>query len=451
MNETNTLFRQASERLEQIGQKDLIAHWHALNTAQKETFAAQLVTIDLETLKQQKALVKETPTHAGQITPFAGAANSGNAADAATGRKAIAEGKVGCLIVAGGQGTRLGFNGPKGLYGITPILRKSLFQLFAEKTLAASTQAGRTLPLAIMTSSDNDVETRLFFEHHRWFGLDPNMLSFFTQNELPLLNDEGNLFLESTGTLAIGPDGNGGALQAFFRSGLFDKWDDQGVRYLNFVLIDNPLADPFDAELIGYQINHPCDVLVKCTLRSSPEEKVGLLARVDNKPAVVEYSELSDTMRRATDLFPLANLSLFSFSMDFIRKVAQENVSMPLHRAFKAAKYMNENGQTVKADKPIAWKFERFIFDLLPKARSVQALVYPREECFAPLKNGEGPDSPAAVAAALETRDRQTLEKITGVPCDTSPLEISPQFYYPTEDLLKKWKGKRVSSGYIEA
>ena len=177
---------------------------------------------------------------------------------------------------------------------MTAVKHKSLFQLFAEKTIAASKQAGRPLSIAIMTSPQNHDATIDFFNQHHLFGLEPGQLSFFCQGMLPLLDQEGQLFLENAFSLAEGPDGNGGALHHFYHSGIYQQWQAQGIRHINFVPIDNPLADPFDAELLGCQQRCQNEITIKCTLRRDVQEKVGLLARHDGRTIVVEYSEIPE-------------------------------------------------------------------------------------------------------------------------------------------------------------
>ena len=325
----------------------------------------------------------------------------GSPENATRGRKLIRQGKVGCLIVAGGQGTRLGFNGPKGMFPISVIKHKTLFQLFAEKTLAAS----ENLPLAIMTSPLNDKQTRDFFKGHNDFGL--KHISFFTQGMLPFENQDGNPIEET------GPDGNGRALHHFVNSSIWKQWHDQGVRYLNFVLVDNPLADPFDGELIGFHDRMRSDVVVKCIKRTDPDEKVGIIIEQEGEVHVVEYSELSDDERSLKH--PLANISLFSFTMDFVKQASE--ATLPIHRTLKA----------ISPGKPKAWKSEYFIFDVLSLAKKVDILLYPREICFAPLKNATGKDSPETVQAALQERDRQHYQQMTGKKPPNQPFELSQE------------------------
>lgn len=445
---------QAVRILAEIGDQRLVQHWNTLNADQKRHLYDQLQKIDLPTLRLQQQLVHAPQISKRDIHPFTHYSRAGNAKDKQAGLEIIAKGQAGCLIIAGGQGTRLRIDGPKGKCQVSKVRKKSLFQLVAEKTIAAGKQVGRTLPIAIMTSPLNHEETVSFFRENAFFGLDQSQVSFFQQGTLPLLDKNGGLFLETQDSLAEGPDGNGGALHSFVECGLWNDWHAKGVRYLNFVLIDNPLADPFDAQLFGYQQRIDSDVVIKCIERTDPEESVGVIVEENGKAAVVEYTELSDEERSA--LTPegsfrhrLANLSLFSFSMEFVQKAAQ--IQPMLHKALKAVKFWDEKGHTVQAQQLMAWKFEKFIFDLLPLAVNTSALVYPRDSCFAPLKNFSGKDSFETVADALEKRDQEVFSLVTGIECRLTPFEISQDFYYPTQELLHRWKGAVITKqGYIE-
>ncbi len=262
----------------------------------------------------------------------------------------------------------------------------------------------------------------------------------------PLLDFEGHLFLEAPDQIARGPNGNGGVFRRLVEIGLWQKWREMGIEMVNVLPVDNPLALPFDHELFGFQERQECDVVVKASMRRNPQEKVGLLVKADGKPRIVEYSELTDEQKSAmTD--SVANLGLYSFSMSFIEKVSQ--MLLPIHRAKKAVKKM---GQEEVPDQPNSWKFEEFIFDVLQVASRCEALLYPRETTFAPLKNLQGEDSIATVQAALLAFDKQVYARVTGEePSQTAFFELSPSFYYPTKDLLEKWRGKPLpDQDYIE-
>lgn len=434
-------YHQALSKLSLIDQQHLLSHWAELDTEQKKHILSQVETIDPKNFLVRRSLVLNlVKTDSTPLSPPKEVFYSGNESDYQKGKELTSEGKVGTIVMAGGQGTRLGFNGPKGIYPVSLIKHKSLFQLLAEKTKAASKQAGVSLSMALMTSPLNHQETIDFFESHHFFGLDKDQISFFSQSMVPLMTEEGNLFLEH-GLIAMGPDGNGEALTHFVQQGIWRKWTEKGIDYLNFILIDNALADPFDAELVGFHSRHHCTITVKGCLREDPREKVGLLVEQNQQTAVVEYSEIEEEERTAKTAegklkYPCANLSLFCFSMDHVLELSKKNEQLPYHLAHKKG----------------VWKFEKFIFDLLPFSNNVKILVYPREECFAPLKNKEGEGSVEMVQKALLARDRQILASITGNPPPDHPFELSPDFYYPTPELLKNWQGKQFPADlyYIE-
>lgn len=441
---------QIAQKLQLIKQSHILDYWPKLSAEQKKRLTLQIQKLNVEVFCLQQNLIKSPEQSSLQsFEPFKDYETAGSESDFAAGKKMISEGLLGCLIVAGGQGTRLSFEGPKGMFPVTPVLHKSLFQLFAEKTLAAGKQAGRPLMLAVMTSPLNHLETKEFFDQNENFGLASSQLTFFQQGTLPFLDQEGSLFLEKPDLIAEGPDGNGSTLKHFYESNTWKRWKEQGIKYVNFILIDNPLADPYDAELLGFHVRQANDVTLKCTKRRSSEEKVGTLVRTEKKVSVIEYSEMPILERQALQSdgalrHVCANLSLFLFSMDFVEVAASRDLELPLHLAFKTAKFLKPHGGSS------AWKFEKFIFDVLEFTDKCKALLYPREVCFSPLKNKEGADSLDTVQTALQDNDRRVLSQITGHLVENSPLEISQEFYYPTPSLIQKWKGKQLtSSGYI--
>lgn len=434
----------------------LFRFWETLSAIERERLVQQLERIPLDTLERQKLLLKndQLPPSSKPLEPFDAFSFSGNPMHRLKGEELIVQGRLGCLLLAGGQGTRLGHPGPKGTFPLSVIKNKSLFQLCAEKVKAAGKRAGVPLQLAVMTSPENDVETRKFFQSHHFFGLEPSQISFFIQKTLPLLDSSGRLFLQSANKIAEGSDGNGHSLLQFVHSGIFDQWTQKGVEYIQIILIDNPLADPFDAELLGLHYTQENEITLKCTEKIRPDENVGVLVQEDNRCSVVEYSEmlLKEKEARREDgrlKHCCANLSLFCLSLSFIRKIIDNNETLPLHKAWKAAPFLDETGATSFPKEPNAWKFETFIFDWLKHANKVGALIYPREQCFAPLKNAEGADSPNNVRAALQEADRRVIEKITGLEAPPPPFEISADFYYPTPALIKEWSGKRMESSYV--
>jgi UDP-N-acetylglucosamine/UDP-N-acetylgalactosamine diphosphorylase len=351
----------------------------------------------------------DRPTEAGQLK----------------GEALLREGKVACLILAGGQGTRLGTPLPKALVEITPVRKKTLLQLFCEKTAAASAAYKTPLQVAIMTSCSNHKQIADYLVQNSYFGLKENQVQLFTQDEAPFVNEDGNWIEEAPGSFAAGPDGNGHSLKKLMESGIGKRWKEQGIESLIVIPIDNPLADPFDATLCGEHALKSQDVTIKAIKRSDPAEKVGVIVLRDGKVAVQEYSELPDHFEA-----PLAHIGLFCFSLSFVERIAE--VELPWHLARKAYR-----GHQI-------WKFERFLFDVLAYTEKTGVLVYPREDVYAPLKNLEGHHSLETVQRALSAFDRRLVADLTKMPEPGYLFELDPAFYYVTIDRKKTWNGKTL-------
>jgi len=434
----------------------LFRFWSRLTNDQQATLEDQLRRISIATLKKQKRLIQqERASTIDTFDPFDDVIYSGNKENQSLGQQLIREGRLGSLLLAGGQGTRLQCSGPKGAYPISVIKHKSLFQLCAEKVKAASKSAERLLNFAIMTSPENDGETRSFFQQHDLFGLDPSQLSFFVQESLPCLDAEARLMLKTPFEVSCGADGNGHSLLRFAHSGILDRWMQQGIEYLHVIPVDNPLADPFDGELLGFHHREGLEITFACTERFNPEEKVGVLVKQKGSCMIVEYSEMpeKEKNRRRKDgrlKHGYAHLGLFCFSLSFLGHLASTEKSLPLHKGWKTAYFVDDKGRSHLSPEPIAWKFETFIFDWLLQTRQVAALVYPREQRFAPLKNLTGVHSPKTVRESLQESDKKVIQALTGFPPPDFPFELTADFYYPTSALQEKWQGKIVTTSYVE-
>jgi UDP-N-acetylglucosamine/UDP-N-acetylgalactosamine diphosphorylase len=436
-------------KLRSIGQGNLLDHWNRLAAKQKESLARQIANLDISLFRrQQEAILQNQKAPLYTFQPFQAYSLAKDAEDHTLGMQLVEEGKTALLVLAGGQGSRLRCKGPKGCCEVTQIKHKSLYQLLAEKIKAASKRAKRHLEVAVMTSPLNHVETQTFFAQHAFFGLNPSHVTFFYQQMWPMLNFQGDLFLEESDRIARGPNGNGGVFRRLIEWGIWEKWEKMGIEMVNVIPIDNPLAPPFDCELFGFHFRNKNDVTVKSSMRRDTQENVGVLALIDGKAAVIEYSELSGADKEAQDQegklkFGIANLGIYCFSLPFIQRAGQQQ--LPLHLAKKAVRMMDPEEKPSLSEVPNAWKFEEFIFDVLPFADHVQALLFPRESCFAPLKNLKGDDSIETVHAALLAFDRQVFAKITGkAPPPEAVFELAPQFYYPTAELLEKWRGQSL-------
>lgn len=282
--------------------------------------------------------------------------------------------RMGCLVLAGGQGTRLGVEGPKGCVELPLKEKKTLFQLICEKVHAK----GADLPIAFMTSPLNHEATEAYLKEHLYFGL--THVSIFPQEMIPVCDDDGNLYGDMQS-----PDGNGKALKNLYLSGVWEQWKKKGVEYVQIIPVDNPKAEPFDEELLGVHETEGVELVLKCITRSSPTEKLGVIGEEKGKLMIREYSELTERMQGLG--FPHGNTGLFSCTMEFVKRAA--DIEMPWHMAHK------------QAGKVWIWKFETFIFDLFPHAKTFKVIVSDRKECFLPLKNRSGPDSLETVANGL--------------------------------------------------
>lgn len=333
--------------------------------------------------------------------------------------------KMGCLILAGGQASRMGIDCPKGVLPVTLVKQKSLFQVFLEKAKAAALRENAPLHIAIMTSPLNHQQTYDFLKKHLFFGFPEEQISFFQQTMLPFEDRKGHPLPMS------GPDGNGNALKRFYEAGIWDKWHALGIECVNVIPVDNPLADPFDAK-VAFKGE---DVIIKAILRRSTEEKVGVLVKERGKVKVLEYTELPPEVKMDTTRFSFANSGLYCFSMSFIERV--HATSITLHRQEKTVKFQ---GNLLEI-----YKYENFIFDLIPYASKVKILFCSREQIFAPLKNLEGEASPQEVHKALLQSDFNVFAQISGtLPNRKRIFELDPQFYYPTQELINLWKGRTL-------
>lgn len=368
--------------LHELGQTHLNLGIEHLTSEQLQTFFFQLQKYSALLPAQRQLLGKKIVSQ--QYTPWSQFTRSGNSQDQSLGAKLIRQKKVGCLILAGGQASRLGLFGPK---GTIPVLgKKSLFQVFCERA-----QGPPKGPLCIMTSPCNHEQTEQFFKDNSYFNLAPSQLFFFSQEMLPFLDDQGNWILEEPGCLAMGPDGNGHALNLFFESGIWKRWAEMGIEYLNVIFVDNALADPFDAEFVGLTARTKVDAALKAIDRLPGDSSMGALMEKEGKLKIVEYSEMLGDSEAL-----LSNTGMFCIAMTFIPYLAQEiKAQFPLHLARKK---FNQGAQEV-------WKCERFLFDLLEYVRSSAVLVYPREQIYAPLKNATGDKSIDTVRSALSRAD----------------------------------------------
>ena len=301
----------------------------------------------------------------------------------ATGEALLKEGKVACFTVAGGQGTRLGYDGPKGSFNLSPIKQKSLFQLFAESILRHGKRYGKDIKWYIMTSPGNDAATRAFFAEHDNFGLKADQLMFFKQGQMPAFDRDGNMLLSAKDSLALSPDGHGGSLRALHRSGALADMAANGIDYISYFQVDNPLVSTIDPLFIGLHHLDKAEMSNRMLAKREPFEKLGLFCVSKGKIQVIEYSDLPDELAVLTNddgrlQFIAGSPAIHIISRSFVEKLNEGTFSLPFHRADKKVPYINQDGERIEPQEPNAVKLETFVFDALPLARGFTRAAHGR-------------------------------------------------------------------------
>ncbi len=366
----------------------------------------------------------------------------------------IAGGKVAAFTVAGGQGSRLGYDGPKGCFPANPISGKPLFEVFAEWVRAAQTKwcTGKPLYWYIMTSPLNHDATTAFFCQHNHFGLDVEQVMFFQQGTLPSFDkDSGRILMADKHTVATNPDGHGGSLNALHKSGALDHMQERGVEHISYVQVDNPLARVFDPVFVGLHAraeDSSAQMSSKMVAKSDPAEKVGIFASAGGKTQVIEYSDLPSHLSEQRDAdgslaYCGGSIAIHVIAVEFVRKIASDPAfALPLHRAEKKVACIDpDSGALINPASPNAVKLEAFVFDALSMCDSSIVYETSRTDEFAPIKNAEGSDSPAS-SAQLQTRRVGAWLDAIGVTLPRKPdgspdceIELSPLTAIEAEDL----------------
>lgn len=392
-------------RLTSAGQAHLLAHAETLAGGAREAFVAQLASVDWA--RAAAAFASEAPPLPPDLRPPEALTwrrrcnEPGLAARLARdGDALLAAGRVATLLLAGGQGTRLGYPGPKGTFVLGPDPDRSLYAILLERVAATARRAGRPVPVVVLVSGDTEEATRAHFEERACFGLPRDAVWFVRQGELPALDDAGRALLAAPGRLALAPDGHGGLVEALVRSGVLDRLAERGVDVLTTFQVDNALGRPLDPVFLGWLVDRHAVAAGKAVRKKTPDEKVGVFGRgLDGRVRIVEYSELPAD--GAPDLV-LGSIAVHAFSVPWLRRlVATEGFTLPWHRARKKVACLGTDGVVATPSAPNAWKLEQFLFDLLPMAPRTAVVEVDRAREFAPVKNAEGEDSPATARALV--------------------------------------------------
>lgn len=391
--------------LKKYGQEHLLNNFENLDEAHKKELLKEIKGINFELVTSlYDSTKKEKKNTKDEITPidYLDKFKLGDKYKyyENIGKKAIKEGELAVVTMAGGQGTRLGHNGPKGTYDIGLDSHKSLFELLSDGIKEEAKKYGVTIPWFIMTSRENNKTTIEFFEKHKYFGYqkDKNIF-FFIQGELPMMDTEGKILIGEDGLIKLAADGHGGIYESLVKTGMTKKMKELGVKWVFIGGVDNCLVKMVDPVLMGVAIDQQVTVACKSVVKANPQEKVGVFCKRNGKPNVIEYTEITEDMAEARDkdgelLYGESHILCNLFSVDAVERMGAN--PLPYHIAFKKAKYIDKDGNLVEPDSPNAYKFEAFLFDAFGEVDEMAVLRVKREEEFAPVKNADtaGVDCP---------------------------------------------------------
>lgn len=454
------MYEDMKSKLKKHSQSHLLAFWDQLDKTQRKHLLSQISRIDLAKIDSWVTdYVKKPASEAisGDIlpAPYYSAEPSDNQQEqkyteaVKLGRDLIRQGKVAAFVVAGGQGTRLGFDGPKGDFPISPVKNKTLFQIFAECIVAASRKFNTDCPWYIMTSPLNHVRTEEIFRSNNYYGLDQKNVFLFQQGTMPNFSPDGKVLLADKANLSCSPDGHGGSLKALYKSGAIEDMKRRGVEFISYFQVDNPLINIFDPLFIGLHVLDKAEMSSKALIKTGPYEKVGNFCLVDGRLTIIEYSDLPDELaeKRNPDdslTIKLGSIAIHIINRSFVERLNAHGFSLPLHKALKKIPHIDERGEPLEPSEPNGVKLESFVFDAVPLAKKSIILETLRPEEFAPTKNAKGVDSAESTRKMMIARAASWLES-AGLSVPKKPdgsidcvIEIAPGFALYKEDIEEK-------------
>lgn len=467
-----TAFEQIREHLEKYGQQHLLKYWDEINEEQRRHLKADIEELNFDEVTEfferstasldegtEKLDDRLQPIPESQVLTITRTPKDVLKMYDVEGLKQIAQGHVGVLLMAGGQGTRLGFSHPKGMYDVGLPSRKSLFRIQAERIVTlqrlAYESAGQRGKITwyIMTSEHTMEPTRAYFEKNNYFGLDESDVFMFEQGSLPCYSLDGKILLDQKYAVAKAPDGNGGIYRALRDQGVIDDMERRGVRYLHAHSVDNILIKVADPVFVGYCVEQNADCAAKVVEKSRPDEAVGVICIVDGKYQVVEYSEISAKtaeLRRSDGrlTFNAGNICNHFFTTAFLRKIGtQFERQLKLHVAKKKIPFVDNAGKRCTPDKPNGIKIEKFVFDVFEFAEKFVAVAVAREDEFSPLKNADSAGRECASSARQDIYrcHKKYIEQAGGI-VHGDVCEISPLVTYAGEGLKSIVQDKSFTS-----
>lgn len=397
-------FKQAKEIVVKYGQEQLLEAYNRLtDEKERQKFLDTILTIDFKQINNlYESCSKQQSFSTSKIDAIEYVDKSKLSKEKyeeykKVGIEEIKKGKLAVVTMAGGQGTRLGHNGPKGTFDLGLDTHKSIFEILTETMKEAREIYNVDIPWYIMTSEENNEATVAFFKEHNFFGYPDKNVSFFKQGKIPMISTEGKILINQEGQIMQAADGHGGIFHSLLKEGMVYDMKARGIEWVFIGGVDNVLVKPVDPVLIGLSIKKKVPAAGKSIVKANPHEKVGVFCKRDGKPSVIEYSEISEEMAEEVDengelKYGESHILCNLFSLKAIEKISEMN--LPYHIAFKKAKYLDKTGNLVCPDKPNAYKFEAFLFDAFESLDDFAVMRVKRENEFAPVKNAEGVDSP---------------------------------------------------------
>lgn len=398
---------EAKAKLEKYGQEHVLKYYDELSEAQKEALLEQIAATDmsiLDSCRHREELAKK-----GVISPLAAMQLSEikekEEEFTKVGLDAIRAGKVGAVLLAGGMGTRLGSDDPKGMYNVGLTRELYIFECLINNLLEVVRQADTWIHLFVMTSDKNNDATISFLKEHKFFGYQEEYVHFFEQEMAAATDYSGKIYLEEKGKLSTSPNGNGGWFISMKNAGLLDFVEKQGIEWMNVFAVDNVLQRIADPCFVGATIEKNCTVGAKVVRKNAPDEKVGVMCLEDGRPSIVEYYELTEDLMNARDENgdPAYNFGVILNYLFYVPELIRiSDRQLPLHIVEKKIPYLNEAGELVKPEAPNGYKFENLVLDMIHQMSSCLPFEVVREKEFAPIKNKTGVDSVESARALLE-------------------------------------------------
>jgi UDP-N-acetylglucosamine/UDP-N-acetylgalactosamine diphosphorylase len=443
------------------GQEHIFTFWDDLRSSERAALLAQLERIDFDTLTRavrsnlsSRAKVESAALEAERVISLDERENDPEGVRRERearerGEEALRSGELAAFVVAGGQGSRLGWEAPKGTFPIGPVTKRTLFDYFGEQILAATRRYGVPIPWLVMTSEENHEATLHEFTRRDWYGLGRENVRLFSQDTIPAVDVRGRVLLAEKHRVFTNPNGHGGSLKALWDSGTIDTLRQRGIRQISYFQVDNPLVPVCDPAFIGHHLLADAEMSSKVVRKSAWDERVGVVGRRGGRLTVIEYSDLPEDLAKQCGpdgrmLYWAGSIAIHALAVDFVRRLNEHGFALPFHVAHKRIAHIARDGHPAPDAEAHGIKFESFVFDALGEARASVTLEVRRADEFSPVKNPSGIDSVESCRRDLTLRALRWLEQ-AGASVERGPdarfpgfVELSPLWALDAEDAARR-------------